>query len=183
MYNSTIKQKMGECPMCSDGKRKALIGGYCNDHYWQTRRMKSASKNSNRDILNEPGLPELIDEADIVFSRYVRFAAADDNGYIRCYIDDAVLRWQDGDAMHFIDRDCYFLRWDLRNVKAGDRICNRAKDGNLKEFSKKLNLEQPGITDILWEEARIPFKPTREEVRTIILEYSTKFKTLQKQRA
>jgi hypothetical protein len=140
--------------------------------------MKSAMKSSRKDEDMEPGLPELIDEADAVFSRYVRLSAANENGIIECYICDKPIRWQDADCMHYNHREDYFLRWDLRNCKAGCQTCNRHKRGNLIKFGKRLNKENPGITDIINEEARLVYKVSREEVRMIIFEYSQKVKAL-----
>lgn len=172
---------MGVCALCTDGKKKPLTKGMCQEHYWQQNKLKSAQKLQGKEVLDEEGLPELIEEADAVFSRFIRMSAADEEGNILCYICNESLRWQDADCMHFIDRINYFLRWDIRNCKAGCRICNRVKDGNILKFAAKLNAEQPGITDILFEESRIVYKPTREEVRTIIGETTTKLKIIQKQ--
>lgn len=169
--------------MCSDGRSKPLIKGLCETHYWGSRRLSSARRLNEKELNSEPGLPELIEEADIVVSRYVRFAASYDNGIVCCYICGTPIRWQEAQCMHYISRSCYFLRWDIRNLRPGDKACNEHKGGNLVEYAKKLNEEQPGIVDILLEESNITHKPTREEVRQIILEYTTKFKTLQKQRA
>ena len=33
-----IKPKTGQCPSCNDGKDKPLIAGYCQYHYWQSKR-------------------------------------------------------------------------------------------------------------------------------------------------
>ncbi len=184
MYNSTIRPKMGVCALCTDGKRKLLTKGMCQEHYWQNNRIKSAQKFAGKDLIDEEGLPELIEEADAVFSRYVRLSAADELGIIECYICENKLRWQDGQAMHFIKRmTSYYHRWDLRNVKPGCKTCNEIKEGNYLEFAKKLNADQPGITDILYEESNLVHHLTRDEVRKVIGEYSTKIKELLKQKA
>lgn len=149
----------------------------CETHYWQQNRMKSAQKFIDKEVIDEEGLPELIEEADAVFSRYVRMSAAI-NGWVKCYICDHEDKWQYAQCMHFIPRSNLFLRWDLRNCRSGCSNCNEFKGGNLLEFGKKLNEEQPGITDILFEEAHVVYKPTRDEVRKIIGEYSTKIKLL-----
>lgn len=181
MY-STIRPKIGTCALCTDDKKKPLTKGLCQQHYWESVRMRSAQRLQAREIISEDGLPELIEEADAVFSRYVRLAAADERGLVHCYICGTPVRWQDAQAMHFISRSCMFLRWDLRNVKAGDKGCNEIKGGNLILFAKRLNEDQPGITEILMEESRIVYKPTREEVKAIVNEYSLKIKNLLKEK-
>jgi hypothetical protein len=183
-HNSTIRPKMGVCALCTDGKKKPLTKGLCQQHYWDSIKIKSAQKGANKEITEEEGLPELIEEADTLFSRFMRMNAADEHGMIQCYICESYpTRWQDAQLMHFIPRANLFLRWDPRNCRVGYKCCNEYKGGNLIEFGRKLNLEQPGITDILFEESRIIYKPTRDEVRKIIGEYSAKIKTLQKQKA
>lgn len=180
-YYSSIRPKVGICALCTDDKKKPLTKGLCQQHYWESIRMKSAQKLQEKEVIDEDGLPELIEEADAIFSRYVRLAAADENGIVSCYICGDKVRWQDAQAMHFISRSCLYLRWDVRNVKAGEKSCNEFKGGNLIRFAKALNKEMPGLTDILMEESRIVYKPTREEVRRIILEYSGKVKDLLRQ--
>ncbi len=131
--------------------------------------MKSAHKAKAPEI--EPDLQDLIHEADIVFSKYVRKSAADENGMVKCYTCDNVGRWQDVDAGHFIGRSCIYLRHDFRNVKPQCGVCNRFKKGNLFEFAKNLEKEKPGIVEILTEESRVVYKPSRAELIAIIDEY------------
>jgi len=48
------------------------------------------------------------------------------------------------------------------------------------EYSNRLEKECKGVTDILRDEARLVHKPTRDEIRAIISEYSPKVKELKK---
>jgi hypothetical protein len=152
----------------------------CEQHYWQQNRMKSAQKLATREVVEEDGLPELIEEADIIFSRYIRLAAANKDGMYPCFICEKEVHHKRGHAMHFVPRTCLHLRWDVRNVYAGEEDCNCFKGGNLVKFAQKINLLHPGLTDILLEESRIIYKPSREEVRQIINEYIEKVKQLLK---
>lgn len=179
-YNSTIRPKLGVCPMCPHERKQPLTKGLCQVHYWQSVNMRAAAKFAEKEVIEEEGLPQLIEEADALFSRYIRLKAADERGIYPCYICGKPTHYKRGDLMHFIGRLNYLLRWDSRNCKEGCVDCNQLKRGNLAEFAKKLNEEQPGLADILWEESRIVYKPTREEVRQIIGEYSTKLKHLQR---
>lgn len=179
MYNSTIRAKMGICELCPVSRgRQPLTKGMCQNHYWEQNRMKSAQRFSQKEVDQEEGLPELIEEADAVFSRYVRLSAADDKGILNCFICGSPVHYKRAQAMHFISRACMFLRWDVRNVYPGDMQCNELKGGNLILFAKQLNIHQPGIVDILMEEGRLIHKATREEVRQIIGEYSSKIKLI-----
>ncbi len=179
--NSTIRQKTGKCAMCPDDRGvQPLIGGMCNNHYWLSRRMKSAEKLATKEINREPGLPELIEEADAVFSRYLRMTAANEKGILSCYICGTEVHYKRAQAMHFVPRGNLFLRLDPRNVRAGCSTCNCHKGGNLVLFAQKLNEEHPGLAEILLEEAHTIYKPSREELKAIIGEYSDKSKGLLK---
>lgn len=42
---STIKQKVGQCPECDNGKIIPLISGRCSVHYWRHRQEVNKKKN------------------------------------------------------------------------------------------------------------------------------------------
>lgn len=48
-FNSTIKQKIGICALCSDGKEKPLTKKLCSAHYWQSIKLKSAAKQQEKE--------------------------------------------------------------------------------------------------------------------------------------
>lgn len=178
--NSTIRQKIGQCEMCGPGsKDKPLTKDLCHDHYWFTIRLKSAERLNERDLKKDESLSDLIARADEVVSKYVRLSNAV-HGYCHCYTcDNGYGRWQDMDCGHFIPRANLFTRFDVaRNLRVQCQDCNRRLRGNVIVFGRKLNEERPGLADLLIEESTIVYKPTREEIKSIITEYSEKLNKL-----
>lgn len=56
-YNSTIKQKVGECPDCGDKRIKPLITGKCSYHYEKHRRFIRAQRKKQREkIKHKPAI-------------------------------------------------------------------------------------------------------------------------------
>jgi hypothetical protein len=181
MYNSTIRQKMGFCELCPESKGKQpLTKGLCQTHYWNGIKMKSVQKQLDRETEVEDDFPDLVAEADRVFSTYLRMKAANKTGIVCCFICDTPVRWQDSQVMHYVKRGNLFLRWDERNCKVGDNFCNVVKGGNYIQYTKRLETERPGITDILMDESRLVFKPSREEIKAIITDYTQRIKLLNK---
>lgn len=131
---------------------------------------------------NQPveDLSGLIDDADVLVSRFVRMSAADENGMAHCFTCPDIQHWKNGDAGHFVKRGCLFLRHDLRNIRFQCRTCNRHKDGRSAIFSVNLEKEQPGIVDELMHESRIVHHVTREELRAIISDMTNKLSKLPK---
>lgn len=178
-YNSTIRQKTGFCEMCPESKGKQpLIKGLCQNHYWNQVRLKSVEKQSEKEIKAE-GLSDLIDILDAVFARWVKLAAADENGWVACFVTGRMFKVNDIDAGHFISRGCMYLRWDPRNVKPQSKVSNQLKDGDRAKFAMALEKESPGIVEILEEESHIPTHLSRQEINSIIVEYRAKNKTLE----
>lgn len=165
-YNSTIKQKYSTCDICGDNRPKPTIKGLCQTHYWQSVKLKSAAKERIKDI--EPDLQDLISDADAVYSRWLRLSSVDQNGYIRCYTCGWRKHLAHQQCGHYIKRGNLFLRFDPRNTRVQCYDCNITKQGNYIEFTKRLEKENPGIIEILTEESRIIFRPSREEIRGII---------------
>jgi Bacteriophage Lambda NinG protein len=142
------------------------------------RRCWSVTSSKPINSVNEQDLSGLINDADAIFSKYLRMSAADDEGGVACFTCDSWGRWQAKQAGHFVSRACYLLRWDIRNVKVQCHSCNVGKRGNLGEFAKRLELQSPGLSTMLMDESRIVYSPSRDEIRAIIIEYSNKFKWL-----
>jgi hypothetical protein len=175
-FNSTIKIKKKPCARC--GK----------DCYWfSKKRCKDCARiedamneqeEETEQILKEEGLQDLIKEADTVFSRWLRLSSADSNGNAFCYTCDELRHWTLQQCGHYIKRGNLFLRFDPRNCRVQCETCNIHLGGNYPEYTKLLEIERPGIVDYLIEESRLVYKPTREEIRNIITEYTIKFKIL-----
>lgn len=135
----------------------------------------------NDHLIAESNLQDLVDEADKWFSLYVRMSGAGNDGILNCFICDKPVHYTEAENMHYIKRGVsLFLRFDLRNNKAGCNECNCQKGGNYVEYAKKLDHVSPGITDILYEEGNLVVKMSRSELQAIIDEYSTKVKQLKK---
>lgn len=175
-FNSTIRSKKKVCTRC--GK----------DCYWFSKkrcvdcaRIEDSLARMEADTEHEiqrEGLSDLIKVADEVFSKWLRQSQADKDGTVSCYTCDLNMRWQNAQCGHYVRRGNLFLRWDTRNTRIQGECCNIHKDGNYPEYTKRLEEERPGITTILYEESHLVYKPSREEIRGIINEYSLKLKQL-----
>jgi hypothetical protein len=133
-----------------------------------------------KEIIKEENLSDLIEEADGVFSKYVRLSAADKDGNVSCYICGDKNRWQDSQCMHYIPRANMYTRFLLDNCKAGCKGCNEYKGGNLIKYAERLERETPGITESLYEQGHIVYRISREEIKQVIAEYSIKIKQLKR---
>lgn len=180
MRNSTIRTKFGECPLCSNGKEVALTKGLCNSHYWLGVRMKSMQKQEANELSKDEDLQTLVNDLDIIFSRYIRLKEADLYGIIECYCCGDKINWKYADAMHFIPRAHMYTRFMEENVHSGCQKCNRFKDGELALYAKHLEKDRPGTVESLQEHSHIVYKYDRTELKSLISYYSRKLKLLQK---
>lgn len=173
-YNSTIRVKQKICVSCG----KPCIW-FSKMRCQQCAKIETFHAREEKEQ-QEEGLQDLINDLDTLVSKWVRYSAVGSDGLVECYTSGKRFPPQDLDAGHYITRSCMFLRFDPRNIKPQSRIDNRAKYGMAAEFGKRLELEHPGITEILLEESRIVYKWTREELRSLISEYTIKLKQLGK---
>lgn len=148
----------------------------------QCAKIEETGKKIEREsarLIAEDGLTELIAEADLIVSRYVRAKAKDKDGNCQCYTCPAKLPVAKMQAGHYIKRGHLFLRWDAdRNIRPQCEHCNCYKNGNLAIFAQNLEKEKPGLPDILMEESALVYKPTREEVKQIIIEYLNRLRAI-----
>ena len=177
-FNSTIRIKSKPCSRC--GRVGPIFSkGRCKQCSTIETTMARMEQDTE-DIIKEQNLQELIKDADDVYSKWLRLSGADKDGMVECYTCGARLRHQDAHCGHYLSRGSIFLRWDTRNTRIQDEACNIYKDGNIPEFTRRLELEKPGITEYLLEESRLVYHPTREEIKNIIKEYTLKLKQLKR---
>lgn len=177
-FNSTIQVKKKVCNRC--GLPKYIFSkGRCQDCARIEDVMNAMDEEGEEEIERE-GLAALIKEADEIYSKWLRRSSADKDGFVTCFTCDSRLRWQAAQCGHYIKRGHLYFRFDHRNTKIQDEECNVFKGGNYPEFTKRLEAESPGITEYLMTEANLVYKPTRDEIRGIINEYSIKYKKLLK---
>lgn len=176
-YNSTIIQKKKICIRC---------GKSC--FWFSKKRCQECSRIENtmarmevetEKEIDDDGLSNLIRDADEIYSKWLRMSHADKDGTVSCYTCDLNMRWQNSQCGHYIKRGNLFLRWDIRNTRIQCEGCNIHKGGNYIEFTKRLEAENNGITEILLEESRVVYKPTRQEIKNLIAEYSIKIRMIQ----
>jgi hypothetical protein len=176
MRNSTIipKKKKLACG-CYDF---AFSKNKCKMHATVDSTLKRMEKVNDK-LIEDDNLGDLIEDADKIFSIWVRLSAADKDGYITCFICGKRVHWKDAENMHYIKRGAsLFLRFDERNNKAGCNECNCIKGGNYIAYAQKLEQASPGITDLLYEEGNLVVKLSKDEIRAVITEYSETVKML-----
>lgn len=173
-YNSTIILKKRPCISCG-ADSYIFSKGRCQD----CARIEDSMKRIDQSKGDKgEDLSGLIHDADTLFSIYVRRKDANKQGEVACYTCGTVKRYQELQCGHYMKRGNLFLRWDLRNARVQCYYCNVTKGGNAREFSLHLEREYPGITEILLEESRLVYKPSRDEMRNLVSELTQKIKRL-----
>ncbi len=179
LKNSTIALKTKKCIVCGKdcvwfSKKRCQSCARIQD---TLKKMESVTER----VIQEDDLQDLVADADSIVSLYVRLKNTDEYGNCQCYTCPTILPYQQMQAGHYIRRGHLLLRWDTdRNIKPQCVECNSYKHGNLAVYSQNLENEKPGLPDILMEESAIVYKPTREEIRQIIADYTPKVKALKK---
>lgn len=172
-HNSTIKVKQKICKSC--GRQRFIFSkGRCQE----CAKIEGAARDDEKE--QEIEFATIINDLDAVFSRYIRHKYADKDGLVKCFTCQALEPIGMIENGHYISRKHMYLRWDERNCRPQCNICNCLKSGNIPAYTKKLEEEHPGITDILMEESRMVYKWSREELKSLIGEYTNKLKKLQK---
>jgi hypothetical protein len=128
----------------------------------------------------DESLSNLVAEADVWFSRYIRLLNCDEKGFAECYTSGKRMKWTELQCGHFISRSHYATRWISENCRPQSEYDNSHLRGNLEVFEKKLEAEKTGIVDWLREQAREVTKPTRDEMKQLISDLRNKVRVLEK---
>lgn len=109
---------------------------------------------------------QLKKELDSLFSKFIRLSYADQDGFVSCYTCPKRTHWKDIQNGHFISRGYLATRFSEDNCRPQCVGCNMFGGGKQVEFSRKLELEQKGITIRLYREAQKTIKnfPYKEKI-------------------
>lgn len=175
-YNSTILVKKKKCISC--GKTDYIFSkGRCK----QCATIQSTQKRmqEQEDELDAESLQNLIEDADAIFSKYIRLKYADKKGIVQCYTCPTKLPISQIHNGHYVHRQDLATRWLEQNCRPQCSICNSKHNDDREPFKQLLEKERSGITDWLEEQAREVCKPTREDLRGMIADYRHKIKLLE----
>ena len=177
-HNSTIRITEKICNVC--GKKRPIFSKGACQSCATIRDTKIRMEEETERVIVSEGLSDIIERLDDIYSKWLRLSSADEEGRVQCYTCPEVLYWTAIQCGHYESRGNMRLRWDTRNTRPQCETCNQFKHGNLGIYTTNLELEWPGITDILHEESTVIYKPSRHELNQMILEYTQKFKALKK---
>jgi hypothetical protein len=175
MRNSTIIPK----------KKKLACG--CFDYNFSKNRCKAhatqAAANKRWEAHEEAesgeSLQGLVEDLDAIFSRYIRLKYADEKGIVPCYTCGAKLPIAAIQNGHFVHRADMATRFMDANCRPQCPSCNYAHNEDDTAFRDRLERETPGLPAWLHEQARMVYKPTRDELRGLMGEYRFKIKALE----
>ena len=168
--------------MCTSGIKVPVFGkdGLCHGHYWGQVNQRSVAKAQEKELAGDVDLQTLVDDLDIIFSRYIRLKEADQNGIAFCYTCADRYHWKVLQCGHFIPRAHMYTRFSEDNCHQQCGHCNGAKRGNLVVYAANLERDKPGSVEILQEQGRIVQHWTRDVLKAMIGDYTRKVKQLLK---
>ena len=173
-YNSTIKLKQKTCVSCG----KPCIW-FSRKRCKQCATVQDTIARDEEEQEVDEDLQGLVDDLDMWFSKFIRLYYADSKGFVLCYTSGRKMNWKQAQCGHFISRKHFATRWLPENCRPQSPTDNCLLDGNLEVFEKKLEEENKGIVSWLKEQAREVCKPTREQLKQLIVEYRSKVKILE----
>jgi hypothetical protein len=172
--NSTIIRKKKKCASC--GTLDFIFSkGLCK----QCATVKSVQRRMSNVEEAEEGetLQTLTEDLDRVYSRYVRLKYMDPKtGLIQCFTCPTKLPIHLIQNGHYIHRGDKGLRFLDDNCRPQCPACNSRHNDDKEPYKSRLEKEKPGITDWLEEQARLVAKPTRSELKELLVQYRYKLK-------
>jgi hypothetical protein len=175
--NSTIIRKKKKCKTCNN-LTYIFSYGECKD--CATVRSTSKRVVKYEEEQETESIQNLIQDLDVVFSQYIRYKYADVDGIVECFTCSKKLPISQMSAGHYIARGNYGLRFMEDNTRVQCYQCNGKHETDILPFKTKLESERKRITEWLEEQSRQVYKPTRDELKQLLIEYRYKLNDLKK---
>ena len=122
---------------------------------------------------------KLVKKLDAVFSKYIRWYYADDNGYVECYTCNVQKPVKEMQCGHFQSRMHRSTRWHTNNCRPQCVKCNMFSQGEQYMFGKLLELEigKENVDEIVATSKRT-LKLTKVDLECLIDYYTEELKKL-----
>jgi hypothetical protein len=176
MRNSTIipKKKRLSCGHFdfnfSKGRCKACATVASTNKRWEAHEDQEEGET----------LQTLTEDLDRIYSRYIRLKYMDPKtGLVPCYTCSAKLPMSQIQNGHYIHREDKGLRFLDDNCRPQCPTCNTRHNDDKEPYKSRLEKEKPGITEWLEEQARLVAKPTRTDLKELLVHYRFKVKLLE----
>ena len=174
------KTKFGDCVECGAKDTNCIKVGknlYCVECRNIAKKKEQIQKANLKSRVRSLGYENksmserqiLINDLDDIFSKYIRTKEASKEGNVSCFTCDKVFHWTKIQCGHYVKRGETLLRWDSRNARPQCVKCNCMLDGNMEEYTKRLEIEYPGITTQLKEESKEVNKYSREDLKQLTI--------------
>lgn len=178
--NSTIIRKKKKCKTC-----QALTYIFSHGNCKECSTIVSTNKRVEKyqDELETESIQNLISDLDVVMSQYIRNKYADNKGIVGCFTCSKKLPIAEMTNGHYISRSHYGLRFLPENLRPQCYHCNGKHETDTEPFRQALERENKGITEYLERLAREVYKPTRDELKELLIEYRYKLNDIKKKYA
>jgi hypothetical protein len=119
--------------------------------------------------------------ADAMFSKWTRLKAADENGYLLCFICGDRVHWKEAVLMHCEGRGAWSVRYSEINGQAGDSACNGKDLGDRDNFRAKLDVVfGPGTWEGNYRKSKEMMKHSNSDLRFIGDTYAERIEWIRK---
>ena len=196
MFSTLNKTKFGNCITCGAKDTevvKVKKDTYCTQCHQKNKALEQIEKQKRKNAIRLDGSKvrklgkvvqdldfaernALIADIDREFSFYIRLRDADKYGYTHCFTSGKRLHYLKLDCGHYISRMHMATRWDADNCRPQSKQDNQMLHGNIEVFKEKLEAEQKGITDILYERSKEVTKPTMNDLKQLLIHWREKAK-------
>lgn len=177
------RSKFGNCSECGDENvnvvkvKKDLFCIHCrNIQKSKTYTERAEKREKDKVYSSSEERQSLTHDLDFTFSRYIRIREADLNGICECYTCGKKEHWTKLQLGHYIKRADTLLRWDVRNGNPQCVNCNCNMHGNIEEYAKRLEEEQPGLPEQLKVESKEVNKYSREDLKQLLIDLRVKLR-------
>jgi hypothetical protein len=192
-FNSTIVQKKCKCSEDCDKYPTMGYRGYYIHHFPGEKSNKNITSRASNNIeskmkkeVRKKTKSDYLKIADLLFSAFIKKRDSDSSGNIKCISCNRTYNLKDKNsdgsyivqAMHFVPRGTYSLRFDERNVHAGCCYCNLDmhlhSDGHAYKRYRNYLLNTIGKEDL--EEMELSKKEINKITDSYLKEIINKYK-------
>lgn len=175
--NSTIIRKKKKCKTCNS-LTYIFSHGNCKECATIVSTNKRVEKYEEE--IETESIQNLIADLDVVMSHYIRNKYANEKGIVKCFTCPKELHISEMTNGHYISRSHYGLRFLPENLRPQCYHCNSKHETDTEPFRQALEKENKGISEYLERLAREVYKPTKDELKQLLIEYRYKLNDVKK---